>query len=220
MKHIVFAIALLITSPAQGGVIYESAILGPSVIGSNVGIGPDQFLGAGFSLSEPTQITAVGGHLSGYLSTEGLPLFGAIISLPAEATLPAFHPTSLESQSLGTALVTPLDGQVSSDVRAPLLLALSPGNYALVFGSGIFGATGLGGMIDLDADIGAPFYFFSNSGLADTNWRIGGFSNTRFVVEGTAIDALIPEPATLAIFGLGLVGLTIARRRRGRELIG
>ena len=92
-----------------------------------------------------------------------------------------FNPTTLSSESL-----------------IPLSITIGPGEYALVFGLGLFGATipGIplpycnGGMPTNDSDIpGQAPYFFWNGNPEDVGfgWNNGGFSNARFFVLGNTI---------------------------------
>ena len=73
------------------------------------------------------------------------------------------------------------------------------------------------GALGDDLSRGLELFALINGGLLDDDtWRIeltaGGFTAVNTLIEA----ALIPEPATLVIMGLGLAGLGYARRRNLR----
>jgi hypothetical protein len=80
----------------------------------------------------------------------------------------------------------------SAEVFGNLQLRLDPGWYALVFGSGLFGATGRGAAVLNNPDIGDPSYiaFQPGPGFGWDNLS-SLFRNFRFVVEGR----VVPEPS-------------------------
>ena len=101
---------------------FTGQLLGPTVWGQ-------QFLGSRFHLTQPVQVTAIGGHLAAdFVET----LFAAIVSLPSPRGLPGFAPHSIDTSAIASTLFTP--PQPSADVLIPLSVALGPGDYALVFG--------------------------------------------------------------------------------------
>lgn len=80
----------LLTGPvtAHAAVIYESATLGGTGVRGGFVMDRDSFIGARFSLSSATNITAIGGHLSVSRGT----MFGAIVALDGPNALPQGDP--------------------------------------------------------------------------------------------------------------------------------
>ena len=82
-------------------------------------------------------------------------IFGAIVRLDDFSDVPDSFDLSTPDV-LGVSLLTPPG--CSNEVSAPLSLELEPGTYALVFGSGLFGATGAAfAPTGSDSDIGTPY---------------------------------------------------------------
>jgi hypothetical protein len=116
-----------------------------------------------------------------------------------------------------TLLDFPIDsGDVNSSIGP---ITLSPGFYALVFGTDRFGASGIGDVIEDNTEIGSPSYFYSKAGnyLDDVN---GGLANTRFFLNGVSLDATSAPLPAVAWGGaalLGGLGITHNLRRRQPE---
>lgn len=192
---LVLALLVVAAGPAEGVIIHESATLGPIGQTSGWTAGPTQFLGSRFHVNAFVKVTAVGGHLWSSLTVGNQLLFAAIVALTGPAALPSGKPFDD-----GTLLaVTTFDpGFPSSDILTPLSVTLAPGDYALIFGSGLFGATGDGAMAFNNPDIPGQASYFTWRSLA---WLDGGISNVRFVVVGqilggTADFALSPPSGT------------------------
>jgi hypothetical protein len=188
---------------ALGAVIYESGVAGPvgvtqsDVLSGSVpatNINPDVFVGVRFHTSRTAITSRIGGHFVG--GSDSTLFFGAIVQLTNSNDFP-------DSGDLSTPDVigrTWLSFQhPSREDYVDLSVSLEPGWYALVFGSGLFGAYGSGGAVRNGVDDGSPSYIAWQSGspgwfdLADlADFHV--FDNHRFVIEGN----FTPEPSTLA----------------------
>ncbi len=190
---------------ANALLIHESATLGAIGQGGGIALGP-QILGSRFSVTSTVQVGSIGGHI---VQISGPNLFGAIIALSSPSALPTGSPLAGAEVIASTTFTGP---GLSADILVPLSVTLSPGDYALVFGSQLFGATGFGGMPQTNTDLPGASYFFWNAG--SSQWFNSGFTNARFVVSTVSI----PEPSTLALFATGLAMLAfIGWRRRPRQ---
>ena len=157
------------------------------------------------------QVDHIGGHLSG---SAGRDIFGAIVALMSPNALPSGSPFNPGEVLAFTTFTTP---SPSTDVLTPLSVTLAPGTYGLVFGSGLFGATGDSAMPNNNSDIpGSASYFTWVAGTGPWRNVVPPSANIRFVVTGTpGPGAPIPEPGTLLLLGSGIVGMgAVARRRR------
>lgn len=207
-----FLVAFCFTAAVHAAIIHESATLGTTGIDFPIlGLDYDQFFGSRFSVAEPVQVEMIGGHIKAFHR----PLFAAIVSLASPTAFPSGSP--FDSTTMATTLIdAPL---VSADVLAPLSVRLNPGDYALIFGAGLFGATiNGGGIADNNIDIpGHASYFVWGDSSAHPNvfgWRNYNYSGPnrgglRFVVTGS----VIPEPSALALLMMALA-LTVGRRWR------
>lgn len=174
-------------------ILFESATLGPTGITVDQGvpasnIGVFNFSGARFELTQPVVTTSVGGHFRS--SGAGGDFFGAIVAFDGPDDLP-------DSEDLSTPDVlgfTLLDfPNPSADVYGDLELSLEPGWYGVVFGSGLFGATGGGAVlrnntgfpdVEVIARLTGPWGELTPAGTL-----------MRFVVTGR----VVPEPQSLAL---------------------
>jgi hypothetical protein len=137
---------------------------------------------------------------------DGGTVFGDIIAAPGSQT--AVTATSLVSQSLGHVVFNaPTDG---SDAVAPLSALLGPGSYELVFGSGLFGATGVSGLAT--GMNGTADFFRSIDG--GQSWDPQSDS-----VRMTVYASPVPLPAglPLLISGVAAFGGLIRRRARSAD---
>ena len=199
-------------------IFYQSATMGPT---SNSGAGLNSFnyLGSRFSVTSSVTVSAIGGHIT---DSSSLDYFGAIISFPGN--LPVVGSNAFDG--VGTTVLAEqnfvVNSSPSGDVIVPLsspitLNPVSGSTYALVFGSGLFGATASGGMPTNNPDTpeGQSSFFHYNGAI--NNWFDQGLDEARFVVYTQAV----PEPGTLALSAIsvaGMTGMAIAYRRKRRRI--
>lgn len=95
----------------------------------------------------------------------------------------------------------------------PLAARINPGIYALIFGSGQFGATGFGAMPESNPAIAGCHSFFGWWEIEPGNWSwnpwFANANTTRFVVEGFPV----PEPSAGMPGACGALLLTYRKRR-------
>jgi hypothetical protein len=211
------ALALLLggSGPARAGFILETSPLG--VTNGGTTLSSNQFLGARFTLTQSYHITSLGGHIKGLSGTDRT-LFVAINQI----TSPSIFPNDVNlSDAIFDAVLTapyndmgPYPQQVpETDVSTDFVLG--PGTYSIMFGSGLFGATGSGWMPVPISSYGTPSYFYRNDNRTGTqSFSDGDFGGGRFVVQGDPVT--LPEPASIALFGTAIATITgyVGWRRR------
>jgi hypothetical protein len=204
MRHFYYLVsgvflALSCFAPVAGAaIIFESGTLGPTgvpyselgdiVPGTN--IKATVFAGARFELKQSVVISQIGGH---FVSQSNGTFFGAIITLTDENDFPDSVDFTTSDFVGSTVLDFPLSSQ---EVFGNLDLKLEPGWYALVFGSGLFGASGSGGAVRNGIDIDNPSYIVALPRSTD-RWNdiTAAFPNHRFVVQGD----VVPEPSSMIL---------------------
>jgi hypothetical protein len=157
-----------------------------------------QFVGSRFYISQNTEITAIGGHIGGTGN-----IFGAIVKLSGINDFPNSFDLST-ADVIAHKVFTP--NYPGDDYRTPLETTVTPGYYALVFGSGLFGATGWAYMPqEGQSDIRTPSYIIINV----ASWFTSAPIQARFVVEGH----VVPEPASALLIGAGLFFVRLRRKQ-------
>ncbi len=102
-------------------------------------LGDNSWLMHRFEVTQPTQLATIGGNFQSFFASP-ISLFGAVVSLSSSSDYPNANNLSTADR-LGTTLLTvPYTGINGQDISAPLDLALSPGWYAMVFGTNGFNA--------------------------------------------------------------------------------
>ena len=143
LRTLAVVLFLVAAAPAfTEQILFQSATLGqtgvvPSPETPAANINQFAFNGARFQLTTSVRTTSIGGHFVG----DGT-LFGAVVELNDSDDFPDSEDLSTPDV-LGATLLTFTDP--SSEVSGDLSLTLLPGDYALVFGGALFGATGGGG---------------------------------------------------------------------------
>jgi len=189
--------SLVAVLPARAEILHESAtFVAAGSVSSSTGVPSGvfinnpfvtQFLGSRFSVDEEVEVDMIGGHIYGAplsptagFCTELAPIFGVIVKLSSPGAVPSGSPFTPGEVVASTLFTPPCGSVLTGDFLVPLSATLQPGDYALIFGSNEFGATGNGVMPNINTpDSGS--YFFGNG----TQWFNGGVNKVRFVVTGT-----------------------------------
>ena len=200
-----FLLASLVwpTSSQGSSLLYESTQMGAPHYPAGFSISATQFLGARFQLTTPATIDGIGGHMFGSSNGNGL-IFGALVQLTSLDDVP--NSSDLSSADVLTHM-TFHPPSPSEDVIAPIgPIGVPAGFYAVVFGSGLFGATGSGGAPDdnVPNDATAPYNLEYQSGFG---WDRIGNRGVRFTAYG-----IVPEPGVLP--AAAVTSLMCRRRRR------
>ena len=176
------------------------------------------YAGIRFFLPEPVLTHSFGGTFGATTSAE--PVFGAVIALDGATDFPDTLDLS-SPDVLGHGLLTPPSGS-AADVSIPLVLALEPGWYAILFGSGQFGATGHTGW-DYGVTHGeqpdAALYFFAAPDDVSGAWgwqNLDDYARRNgepLASRAFLVGEVVPLPAAAWLLGSALAVLACARRR-------
>lgn len=202
----------------RAGILFESGALGlTGVPRTSISdeipastISPTVFVGVRFHLDQPANVQAVGGHFVRNTDANSS-FFGTVVSLDGEVDFPNSEDLSTPDVVGATLLSLP---EPSAEAYGSIVVHLDPGWYALVFGSGLFGATGSGVALRNNVDIGDPSYIALEANLNWFNLDIFGafFDNHRFVVIGE----FVPEPNSIVMIVVATAVVMISRGGRVR----
>ena len=182
---VILCVAAFATQARGAAITLASAEMGPAGQISGTPISSTKYIGWRFRVPKTMAVTEVGGHVGGVNGE----LFAAIVSLTAVDALPAGAPFADGAVKASTTFLPPLP---TAEFRAPLAVTLTAGTYALVIGSGKFGATGNGvapsvQQANILPTTQASYIFWEQSVPNVFNWTVGSANNLRFVVTGTEI---------------------------------
>jgi len=170
--------------------VLQSADLGATGRFGGTSVTVAQFVGWRFETNEPLAVERVGGHLLSFPDEPG-EIFAALVRLESINSVPMGIPFTAEEVVATTTFRPPFP---SDEVLVPLEATLSPGSYALVFGTGLFGATGAGALHNGDDQPDIPptnissFIFWSVPFFGQPfEWRLNLASHMRFVIEAQTI---------------------------------
>ena len=203
------------TGAAEPFRLFESGTPGPDGQTDGATFGDFQFIGLRFFVPSTVTTETIGGHLGGL---GGVDVFGAVVALSGTADFPDSSDLSTpDVRGAARIVLSPSGAPSRSQVfSAPLEVKLNPGWYGLVFGSGLFGATGTG-MLTMDNFPRTGQCFFGSGGLTrpDFVYQDGCFSVNRLYafVDAQSQSAPTPEPSTLLLLGSS-VAVVVRRRRR------
>ncbi len=198
LRRILLIIAVLLFSRLAHGqeFVFETASLGPTGQpgagsgASGAAVDSSQFLGAKFQMPREGRITSLGGHVAHDNGRPMVrPLFVAVVPLDPTTDLPATF--DLSDARFSTTFLPP---NPSADVAIVTDFRLPAGRYAIIFGSGRFGATGSGLMPDNNTDLGQPERFFADLSTPLYNDHPNCCRRLRFFVRGTLSAAPPPPP--------------------------
>lgn len=191
-------------------ILFESATLGPTGItlqqqideqiqGTNVN--QSVFVGARFEIATPANVSRIGGHFTA--DSAGGDFFGAIVQLSGPDDLPDSADLSTVDVLGSTLLTFP---SPSADVYGELEVSLDPGWYGVVFGSGLFGASGAGAALRNNP---------TNDASALIGWQSGIGWGPRDLTPGryfSVVGRVIPEPSS-AVLAIAFAAMFRPRTR-------
>jgi len=164
-----------------------------------------QFIGARFSLEDPVHLEQIGASF--YAINESDTFFAAIVAFDLGFDLPRGLPFE-DGEVLGSTILQP--GTNLTEALASISLTLDPGNYGIVIGTGLYGASGVGGMPNNNSDhLHSSYFRWSDIPMQTPEWSYGG-DGYRFLINGQ----VVPEPSTALLVTTGLIALMLKMKNR------
>jgi len=171
-------------------VVLESAVMETPGRFGGTNITTSQFVGWRFQTSHSLAVDHIGGHLLSFPDEPGN-IFAALVRLPSIDSVPMGAPFNPDEIVATTTFRPPFP---SAEVFTPLSTMLAPGSYTLVFGTGLFGATGAGAIHNGDDQPDIPptnlssFIFWSRPFAGQPpEWRLNLASHMRFVIQAQIV---------------------------------
>lgn len=197
-------IVLLLCSTAKGELLYSNATTEPPTLVSLI-LGDGQLAGVRFQLSSNTIIDGLGGNLQ-VLSTVGNEsIFGALVALTGQSDYP--DSLNLSTPDVLTKIVFNASSDISDVMVGITPLMVPPGDYAVIFGSDLFAATGQGAMSTGNLNFADSSTFYCN--IYGGNWEdFGPNSGLRFTVYGVPV----PEPSSALLLAFLLLVFALGQR--------
>lgn len=150
-----------------------------------------QWIGWRFQTDDLLSVRRVGAHLLSYTDVPG-DLFAALVKLDSISAVPHGAPFTEDEVVATTLIHGPFP---SAETFVPMSATLAPSAYALMFGTGLFGATGEGALhngieqTDIPPTNLSSFIYWSRPGLGlPMEWRQNLGSHMRVVIEAESID--------------------------------
>jgi hypothetical protein len=211
-----------LAAPARAGLLFESAttaVTGPASNYSFIDNDSSFFSGVNFFLASPAKVSDIGGHFITPFVNGNNEIFGAIVRVNGPTDPPS--PFDLSGPDvLGTTLIKlPPVANDSENESGALSLALTPGWYAVIFGSGKFGATAEGsGAIVVSDGLPANTNGVNTYSLRQSDGlQIIQAAGARYFVDGELTANAVPEPSSAYLLLIGLGALAVVSGRSFRR---
>jgi hypothetical protein len=174
-------------------VILETAAMGERGHWGGILVDASQFIAARFHLEHPMPVTRVGGHFTTGQNGAAGEIFTAIVHVAGPSAFPTGLPFTPHEVMASTLITIPTG--LSAELLVPLPVVLPAGDYLVVFGSGLFGATGEGSLTTVNRALGPTTFPRYDNESNPPYWsdalidEIGDPNLTmRIVVRGDALD--------------------------------